>query len=309
MNSIKTTPKDFFLNLAITISVYVTAISLLTLLFEVINTAFPDPLSWSDPYSATLRVAIASLVVVYPLLMVLAWIANKDIAQNPEKQELPIRRWLTYLTLFVAGIAIIIDFIVLLNFFLNGELTSRFILKVLAVLGVSGIVFGYYYYSLKRTITLEYLFNKKFAGGVAIVILASIVGGFFIIGSPMTARDMRFDDRKISDLSTIQSQITYFWQQKERLPQTLNELNDPLVGFTAPVDPQTGEAYKYSVLAPTQFRLCATFNTSGGNQNERYSYAPYGQMNMWIHGAGEECFDRTIDPELFPPVVEKRLIR
>lgn len=304
MNSIKTTPKDFFLNLAVIVTVYVSAISLLTLLFEIINVAFPDPLSWVDPYSSGMRMAIASLIIIYPLLLVLSWVLNREIALVPEKQNLPIRRWLTYLTLFVAGGAIIIDLIVLLNYFLNGELTSRFIWKVLAVLIVAGIVFGYYIYSLRRTITETKMFNKTFAVVVALVILGSIVGGFAIMGSPATARSLRFDERKISDLSSIQGQITYFWQQKQELPQTLEELNNPLSHFTVPNDPQTNQPYEYRMISPTSFELCATFNLEQRESNNRNSRAMYEFGGNWEHEAGRQCFERTIDPELYPPLLK-----
>jgi len=308
MNQIKTTPKDFFLNFAAVVCVYATAIALLTLLFEIINKAFPDPLMWTDPYSAALRTAIATLIIVYPLLLVVYWFINKDIVQVPEKQDLWIRRWLTYLTLFVAGAVIIVDLIVLLNQFLSGDLSSRFIWKVLAVLLVSGIVFGYYVYSLRRTITQANSFNKGFAGIVAAVIFGSIVGGFVIIGSPMNARLMRFDDKKINDLSMIQNQIVHFWQQKEGLPQNLTALNSELGGFLVPVDPQSNEPYDYTVTGPTSFRLCADFNLASDESNvrTRYEYSmpyPMGDSGfyIWKHGEGNQCFDRTIDPEMFPP--------
>lgn len=319
MNPIKTTPKDFFLNFATIVSVYVVAVSLIALLFEVINNVFPDPLSWSDPYSAGLRVAISCLVIAFPLLLVLLWFGNREIVKTPEKADLPVRRWLTYLTLFAAGGAIIIDLIVLLNYFLNGDLTSRFIWKVLAVLVVAGLVFGYYIYSLRRTITVQNAFNKTFAAAVALIIVASIVGGFTIIGSPMNARSMRFDERKINDLSNIQNQITYFWQQKEGLPQSLTDLIDPLTNNAIPVDPQTGKPYVYTVLSPVSFRLCAEFNLpSDEKRTTRYmerSYMsmPYPDMDAtfysWKHKEGYQCFDRTIDPDKFPTFKEQRIMR
>lgn len=316
MNPIKTTPKDFFLNFSAIVTVYVVAVSLIALLFEIINNVFPDPLSWSDPYSAGLRVAISCLVIAFPLLLVLTWFGNKEIAAIPEKADLPIRRWLTYLTLFAAGGAIIIDLVVLLNAFLNGDTPARFVWKVLAVLVVAGLVFGYYLYSLRRTITAQNVFNKSFAAIVALIIVGSIVGGFAIIGSPMKARLMRFDDRKISDLTTIQNQLTYFFQQKEGLPQTIGDLNDPLTNFAVPVDPQSGKQYEYTLLSPVSFRLCAEFNLpSDEKRNARYQEymsMPYpydATFYTWKHDAGLQCFDRTIDPDKFPSFKEQRIVR
>jgi hypothetical protein len=27
-----------------------------------------------------------------------------------------------------------------------------------------------------------------------------------------------------------------------------------------------------------------------------------GKFDNWTHGAGEQCFERTIDPQLYPPL-------
>jgi len=81
---------------------------------------------------------------------------------------------------------------------------------------------------------------------------------------------MRFDDQRVADLQNIQAQIVYnFWQQKGSLPDTLDELNDDISGFRAPVDPASGGAYEYRRLGDLGFKLCAVF--SSASQNQQYS--------------------------------------
>ena len=92
---------------------------------------------------------------------------------------------------------------------------------------------------------------------------------------------------------------------KGQIPNTLADLRDPLSGFVVPVDPQTGAAYEYLVKGTRQFALCATFATAAQSNNGISTVAPYaspaGQINdTWDHGAGRVCFDRTIDPQLYP---------
>ena len=135
------------------VALYVSAVSLLNLLFEIINASFPDALNFSyDNFSSGMRWSIASLLIVFPLYIFLSWFINKDLATNPLKKNLGIRKWLTYLTLFVAGVAIITDLIMLINTFLGGEITVRFAFKVLAVLIVAGVAFAYYLYDLRRDV-------------------------------------------------------------------------------------------------------------------------------------------------------------
>ncbi len=306
----KTTPKDFFLHLGALITLYVSATSLLALLFEIINSTFPDALNYyTDPYSTGMRLAIASLIVIFPLHILLSWLLAKDVRTNPEKRELGIRRWLTYFTLFVAGIALVIDLIVLLNVFLNGEITTRFVLKVLAVLIVAGAIFWYYIYDLRKNWQTNQKGQKSFAWTASLLVLVSIVGGFIVMGSPATARKMRFDERRLSDLQSIQWQVVNYWQQKESLPKSLANLQDPISNFMVPLDPETSVSYTYQPTGPLSFKLCANFSTEGDATGRGgYKSAPYpvgvdgtAMSDNWKHSVGQTCFDRTIDPKLYPP--------
>lgn len=282
-------PKDFFLYLGVTVTLYWSVGSFLSLLFEYINTLFPSELEFfHDPFSPAIRFAIASLIVVFPIYLLLSRLINKDIQITPEKKDLPVRKWLIFLTLFIAGIAVIVDLITLINTFLGGDLTTRFVLKVLVVFVVIGSAFMYYLNDLRGTIR-----NRRTIGLiVSLVVIVSLISGFAIIGSPQKVRDLRFDQEKVNDLSMIQSQIIQYWQNKDILPVELTDLNDPVIGFTVPVDAQTGERYGYKVLEKYTFNLCAVFNEEGDSQ---YRF----KDESWKHDSGEVCFERTIDPDRF----------
>lgn len=302
----KLSPKDFFLHIAAMAALYISAISLLSLLFEYINVLFPDQLqSYRDPYSGGIRFAIASLIIIYPAYVFLTRILNQELRLDPTKRELGIRKWLIFLTLFVAGITIIIDLIVLVNTFLGGELTTRFVLKVTAVLAVIGGAFWYYLEALKDRWEHDEVLLKKIGWGVSAVVLASIIAGFFIMGSPQSQRELRFDNQRVSDLQSIQWQIVNYWQQKGVLPGNLSALEDSISGYTVPTDPQTGEIYSYGKLSGLAFELCAQFDLASAGSDR---VAPQPKMveplgfkgANWQHKAGTFCFERTIDPDLYP---------
>ena len=147
----KTSPKDVFLQLLSVIALYVSAGSFLTLLFQYVNIFFPDPLAgyYNAPYGA-IRLAISTLVVVFPTYIWTMWLLNRSYLKVPEKRNLRIRKWLLYLTLFVAGMIMIGDVVTLVYSLLGGDLTVRFILKILSVLFVSGAVFIYYLWDIKK---------------------------------------------------------------------------------------------------------------------------------------------------------------
>ena len=60
------------------------------------------------------------------------------------------RRWLTYLTLFVAAGFLIGDVTGVVYNLLGGEITTRFALKVLTVATIAGAVFGHLVRDLRR---------------------------------------------------------------------------------------------------------------------------------------------------------------
>ncbi|HEX9608683.1 MAG TPA: DUF5671 domain-containing protein [Candidatus Paceibacterota bacterium] len=312
----KLTPKDFFLNVAVMATLYVSAFSLITLLFQYIDTVFPREIGgYRDPYGSGISFAIASLIIVFPLYVFFTRLLNQDIRKNPEKRDLGIRRWLIYITLFVAGAAVAIDLIILLNTFLSGqELTVGFMLKVVTIVVVIGGIFAYYFLDLKRKWETEIGLSKTIGGAVTLLVFAAVVGGFFILGSPQANRLLRIDAEKIGGLQSIQWQMVSFWQQKERLPENLAELEDPLVGFILPNDPQTGASYEYQATGARSFELCAVFNRESRNlevplarpalPDTSVIYPGFDEAN-WEHGVGRVCFERTIDPERFPPFKER----
>ena|SRR5438445_3174626 len=90
------------------------------------------------------------LVIAFPAFMFIAHYIGKDVAKRPSKRLSPVRRWLTYLTLFIAAGFLIGDLTTLVYNVLAGELTSRIALKVMVVVIIAGTVFGYYLSDLRK---------------------------------------------------------------------------------------------------------------------------------------------------------------
>src|SRR6185503_6005191 len=157
----------------------------------------------------------ASLIVFFPLYLYLMRVIRKDIAAEPSKNELWVRRWLIVLTIFVAGLTVAGDLVALVNYFLGGDLTTRFLLKVAVVLLVAAGVLMHFIADM-RGYWKEFPERARMVGwGAAAVILLTIIAGFFIMGTPGQVRLNRFDDQKVSDLQNIQYQIVNYWQQKQ----------------------------------------------------------------------------------------------
>ncbi|MEK7627298.1 MAG: DUF5671 domain-containing protein [Patescibacteria group bacterium] len=308
----KTGPRDVFMHLLTIITLYVSVITFGILIFNYIDIYFPDVLEYFYQSAASsLRWPISILVVVFPLYVILSYYLQKDLLRNPEKRELKIRKWLLYFTLFISTIVIVGDFVTVIFWFLSGGLTLPFLLKITAVFIIAASVFLYYGWNLKKEIPPSHHPKMKFFVKTTVILGGlAIIFGFYTVGSPQSERLRRFDERRVNDLQNIQSQIIYYWRVKEKLPEFLNDLKNDINGFVLPVDPQINEMYKYEQINGLSFRLCADFQTSSQNYQNNGTRAemipaptkPYGIQENWAHQEGFVCFERTIDPDFFPPL-------
>lgn len=305
----RNTPRDVFLHLLAVVTLYWSAVSFVTLLWQYINKFFPDVLDYFPAgFNEPMRMSIASLLIVFPVFLAVSWYLNKIYSKEEIVRESKIRKWLIYLTLFIASLVIIGDLVTVINTFLNGEIKARFILKALSIIFVAGIIFWYYLDDVRKEKPTE--LAKPFAWGSGILILITVVCSFFVIGSPMDARLTKFDQQKISDLQNIQYQIVNYYQSKEKLPANLQDLEDPISGHSMPIDPQNSEegfVYEYNIIEAENlsFELCASFNKEGKDPNGQARPISIPPKNVglenWQHPVGRHCFERTIDRDLYPP--------
>jgi hypothetical protein len=292
--------REAFFHLLAFVTLYASVVSVLVLLFEYLNRLFPDAAfdySYYNDDGSMIRWFIATLLVSFPVFAWMSSIINKDLAKNPERAWSPVRRWLTYLTLFVTAGVLVGDGITLLFYLLEGEISVRFMLKVLAVLGVAGMVFSYYFLALKtspkdpRTTSM----NRSFGIAAVVIALGVVAWGLFFAGTPAGQRLVRLDERRISDLRTIQQEvynIAYDGADRYNGGKPNVSLPNPLPATLADVaenaeynkptitDPETGAEYRYEVDG-TDFRLCATFSTV---RDQEYDI-------FWNHPATDHCFE------------------
>ncbi len=295
-----TTPRDFALYAGAMIALYWSALQLGVLWFALIDRLFPDPLHPFTPSGGALRVALSSLLVVGPVALWLLRTIHRNIREGHMPRESRLQKWLVYLTLLVAGVVVVIDLIAVLNSFLSGELTVRFLLKALAVLTVAGSGFAYFWYEVKGFWVAHPQAARGASAVAALVLALSIAGGLWAGGTPGSQRAIRLDQVRVNDLQTIQFRILEYWRARGALPDSLEELEDDLSGFRAPKDPVSGAPYGYEKKGERTFRLCATFATESPPAPQAPPPAPGLAGSSWEHPAGFACFERTVDESFFP---------
>lgn len=327
----KTKALDVFVYLGIFISLVVSVTNIISILFTAIERKFTDVLEVGqhvDIYGSDMRMAIASLVVMFPIYLGLSMYVSRDIKKFLYKRDLFIRKVFIYTTLFVTVCTLLGSLVATIYHYLGGELTVRFGLKALAVFVIAGFVFGYYVYALRRDYTKATQIPNILAVLSSLLVLAALVWSVSIIGTPAKMRLMRIDDKRLSDISRIQQEIFSHFQTTDKLPATLAELDDAFQGYVVPKDPVTGEAYGYRVIqqpvvrrnaqlntkelvTPAVFELCSTFDTERTYSDrgmpmmteKMYSVSNYYYIGdttpFWNHGVGETCFRRVISSDMY----------
>lgn len=141
--------REAFQYLLLFATLYISAWHLGSLLFDIINRWFPDAAIGSE-FRNGMRLSVAALVIAFPVFLFSARRIAREVARHPIKRLSPVRRWLTYLTLFIAAGVLIGDMTTLVYNVLGGEATPRFLAKVGVVAVIAGAIFHYYMQDLRR---------------------------------------------------------------------------------------------------------------------------------------------------------------
>lgn len=326
----KLTPRFFFVSLGVLVSLIASVSSFFSLVFETLNKHFPDALNATYTYGYSsynydsMRSSLATLIIVFPAFLILSGVWTKLVKKGLGHVDSIIKKWMLYLVIFLASIVVVADLVTLVRYFVSGEVTTRFILKVLVVLVTAGLS-GFYYFAESKAEKMHKGVRMLCAIFAGVLVVVAIVTSFMQMGSPFTQRKLRLDERRMQDLQSIQYQVINYWQQKEALPEKIEDLKNPLSGYSLPVDPEfeKGMTYEYAKTGKMSFDLCATFALPMPKGWQEYSYGggimpmpaidvsysekpgsypgPGGTNDSWDHQAGRTCFSRTIDPDMYPP--------
>lgn len=295
------TAKNFALQLGSLATLYVSIGSLLALLFGVITLAYPDAADShyvAESASYQIRFSIAMLIVFFPAYIVLTRLVN-TIRRKEHGTYLTLTKWLIYLSLLVGGAVLLGDLVAVINTFLNGDLTTRFLLKVLAILVIVGAAFFYYLFDARGYWQKHEQKSIQYGLIASGLVIASLVLGFFYTETPKEVRETRIDDEQISDLQDIQWRVEEYYQLEGVLPESIDTLYS---GMKMPQASAGREAYQYTILAPDRFELCAEFAHESTREHfaiGRPIFEPgtIKNPNNWDHGAGQWCFERIVESQ------------
>ncbi len=281
--------KDAFLYLLAFLTLGTWAIQLGSLLFSVIESAYPNPALDSANVTAASRGMaddLAGIIVAFPVFLVVTWGIVRSVRRQPERLESPVRKWLTNIALVITASTMIGDMATFLAYFLRGDLDTRFILKVVTVLVIAGGILAYYLDSLRRD-SVSPVRNRLFAAAALLLVGLGVAVGFAHLGSPTLQRSTSEDARRLFDLSSLAQALHNGWLGRGQgdfiMPATIQDLQNAGLSGGAITDPESRQPYAYAPLGGTAYRLCASFSWP----------SPYEVPAQWRHTAGFYCFTRN----------------
>jgi len=272
-----------------------------SLWFELIDTWFPDAAmsGYRDWRWSRVSWQMAAIIVAFPAFVFATRTILAEMARNPDKAVSPIRRWLTNIALLVTALVFIGDLVAFVAWFLQGELTARFVLKCLTVFVLAGAIFLYYNRGVSQSAAAASSWNRGFALAAAGAILLSLGLGFLKAGSPGDRRARAEDRRRVEDLHAIAVRMHSHWTAQRplaeaKLPATIQDLTSGTGAALASIDPFRGTPYPYTELSGPKYRLCAAFATS--NREPEPASQP-----AWAHPKGQFCYELDASKPPFYP--------
>jgi len=284
----------FFYMLSLVALIFM-ALSTGMIIFQIINKNIKDLVDMYSYDSTALKFAISAIIISTPIYYVLMWLIGKSLFEGKLSKESEIRRWLSYLILFIASVVMIGWLIATIFSFLNGELTLKFILKSLTSIIISATVFTYYFYDIRRAEIAgkkDKIIKIYFYSSLAIII-AVLISAFVFVESPAETRNLKRDNEILNRFSNIDGAMNSFFSIKGKLPNDLNELmaNVDYINENNTKDPITGQKFDYKVIDDRTYEICSNFMTSNkGEIKDQYSY----YNDVWPHDKGYQCIKKNI---------------
>lgn len=290
--------KYAFFYLLSLVSLVFMSISVGIIVFQIINKEIVDIINdyiinYND---GAMKFAISAIIVSTPIYYLTSRQIYKNLFKGDLDKDAGVRKWLTYFILLVSIVVMIGFLIATINSFLGGDLTTKFILKTLTALIISGTVFSFYLYDIRR----EEVQGKKdkiiklYAWISLVVVFVVFVLAWFFVDSPAATRNKKIDREITNDLYEINAAVIDYYTLNDTMPADLNVLINNSEGYRlreqAVQQPNGNQYYDYEVTADDEYKVCATFLTSNLEDNTDMYY----DVN-YRHDAGYQCFSQKVN--------------
>jgi hypothetical protein len=307
--------RDGFVYLLSYATLLISSLGLNFLLKGIANHFIPESLPNTGTFLSEQAIIgfMAAVFISFPIFVYLNFTANKLLKSGKMRPDSGVRNWLLYITMVAVILVIIWQIIQLFMGFLNGALVTRFIIHTLITLAVAVTILGYQWWHLRTfgghkepSVGLGF---RIFEWIVILVAASSVIGSFFIIGTPAERRAKNLDNTRVQRLSEIQGAIQNYYGFKggpghQKLPVNFDQLIADANTYVPPdglIDPVTKQRFEYKVTSTKAYQLCATFGTVFSKDSNNATNAivpvtePASSDQRFYHGVGRVCFPLTVN--------------
>jgi|GEM_PF-227684 len=296
-----------FLYLTSFLTLLFTSLGIGGIFYQLINKNFPSDellvgyfysyLFFNPNIQNLAKISVKCIIIAGPIFFWISFLITKLIREGKISKNSKIRKWITYVILFIASVIVIEDLISLVSRILEGDMFSHIALKMLVDLIIVGIIFSFYFWDMrkKNMIGVTYFANKIFFSIGIVLAVLSVIMAFFVIDSPIKARNIKIDYKKINNLQYYNSAIQGYYNQNSRLPEDLKELetyDDYLLKHQS-------ETMTYKKVGNWKYDLCENFLED--SKDDYYGY--------WKHSKGDNCFNFGVEIGVYNKLNPKELIK
>ncbi len=264
-----------FLYLVSFLSLGFVVAGIITVYFQVVNKFVSEPAEFSDVISSGLldqgavKFGISSLLVASIVYYLVLRLIDSKLRNGEIAPDSTVRKFITYLALFVFSAMAIGSLVALLFNFLDGELTAKFFLKILVFFIVSIFFFSFYFWEIRRKDFPKKPFEVLYFISMLISVSA-LIWGFMIVDSPRVSREKKIDSELEMRMRRTSNEASSFYFKDKRLPSVEKK------------ELKIEEGVEYKVLDQENYELCGNFRQPKTEPGEFEA--------QWNHPAGQHCF-------------------
>lgn len=285
-------PKYSFYYLLSLVALIFTAISAGLILFGIIDDSFKDAWAYNMYRNSDgqYKFAISALLIAAPTYYLTVYLINRGLKKLELAINSNLRRWLTYLILFVSALIILGIFIGIVHNFLSGALTLAFMLKLSSVLIIAGAIFSYYFWDIRRVNFEQKNPVQRLYKIISIVLLSAIfIAAWFFVELPADSRARQLDEKLMSNINQLENAVNAYYTSNGSLPTSLEDLEGEDSVYLEKrhlYDQENGKAIEYRKESDDSFVFCAEFRRASDANDD--DYRPYYNSEK-EHEAGYSC--------------------
>lgn len=288
--------KYIFYYLLSLVSLIFIGISVGLVAFGIINKSIIDPLidGYYRNYEGSLRFAISALLIATPIYFYSLFLIRRGLKKEEISLKSNIRKYLTYFIIFISALIILGVFISVVNNFLAGGLSLRFLLQALSVFVIAAITFSYYFQDIKSEDLIKKEKTEKIFFVISLLlIIIAFVSACFFIESPKVARARKSDDVLINRITSLENSVNDYYSRYDKLPADISEIKKGQIGQYMDannfINPESGEAIVYNKIADDEYEFCSTFKLDSVGADSPFNNSYYSRSTNRDYQAGYSC--------------------